>query len=75
MAIQSCALAGKVHGQSILAGYYLWGSERVGCDLATGQQQQRPSQLTYVKRNRCVVAWGAWHELQRDMREHDGAME
>ena len=33
-------LSEKSHGQRNLVGYSLWGCKRVGCDLATKQQQQ-----------------------------------
>ena len=35
-----CSLPGKSHGQRSLVGYSPWSHKRVGCDLATRQQQQ-----------------------------------
>ena len=39
MAAHSVCLPGKSHGQRRLVGYSPWGSQRVGYDLATTQQQ------------------------------------
>ena len=37
LATHSSSLAWRIHGQSSLAGYRLWGHKRVGCNLATKQ--------------------------------------
>ena len=34
-------LSGEFHGERSLAGYNPWGHEKVGCNPATKQQQQR----------------------------------
>ena len=40
--------AWKIHGQRGLAGYSPWGHKRIRHDLATKQQQQKPSKILFT---------------------------
>ena len=46
-------LSGKSHGQGSLAGCSSWGHKRVGHDLATNKQQQKP--LKYLSASEYLV--------------------
>ena len=56
-----CSSRGNSRDRRILAGYCLWGCKRVGRDLATKQQQQRPIAINVywciVSMYQCIDLW------------------